>query len=118
MANSESRWQRIGYWDFVCWFYYLALFVSFCTMFDWPIDFRESFGTNTPARKFLALSAFWGFSVLFAQTAMGWKWIPKIFWHMVKFPFSSIKIVIGFLNDSKKKVRGYTQRLPLTPLFF
>lgn len=116
--NSRSRWQRIEYWDLVCLFYWVVFFVSFCIVFDWPIDFRDTFSAQTWPRKVLILSAFWIGSVVIAQTIYGFWGSSKIVWRLIKSPFSATNIFLSFAWDSHKLFKKWASQFPLKTVFF
>lgn len=98
--------------------YWGAFFVTFCILFDWPVDFRETLHLTTWPRKVIGLFLFWSGSVITIQTFCGFWGSFKVAVRFLKSPLSAARILTGFLWDSRKLLNKYRKQFPMRQVFF
>lgn len=116
--SKEPRWLRINTRDMVCLFYWGAIFVSLCILFDWPIDFRSSLMLTNWPRRITGLFGFWCGTTLSIQAVGGYRSLGKSIWRFVTFPATLMQICTGFLWHSKAVASNIKKQFPAKSFLF
>lgn len=118
ISEAKSRWQKFKLSDVVCLFYWGAFAVSFCIIFNGPIDFSSEFGLTNGARKFCALFGFWIGTIVVLQSLYGFLGSFKKVWKFCLSPLVAVQVLSGFWIDTISLFGRVKKQLPTATIFF